>query len=467
MREEDDLRAALRTLERHTPDPAAMLAAVRASGAAAPPRRSRRRWRRAADAPGSWSGWIAPLAAAVAVVAVVATSILVAKVYAPGRAAGGRPHRVSTTAPPFPTWNGLPAYFLATAGMLNRNTPGTAQFNKLIPPPLRAHDTVGIIATATGRVAATVRLPGYVSAITASAGAFFAAVVRNHAATFYEIRLAAGGTGASATQLPIPPVATPVGGIAASPDGRKLAISVDVWQGRTGSLQGIIEAATATGATRKWIPPAHYRTQGDIGAMSWLADGKTLAFTWYASTAASPATALRLLDTAVGGDNLLGGRAVLPLTNHESYFNGYTISPDGKALAGIVLCLTGGCRPGSPGTFGARRPTVGSVVQFATATGTPTVRYAEPELPGVTGRLQDSGCNAPLWLSNSASRMLLLCFQYRPATPTRTGVIEAHVLVLAGTQVTQLPWLTAMVNEVTAFPGVTAWNSVPSFPWNP
>src|SRR5215831_1430341 len=117
MREEDDLRAALRTLERHAPDPDAMLAAVRASGdTAMPPPRPRGPWRRSTGAPGNWPGLIAPLAAAVAVVAVVAVSVLVAKVYAPGRAGGGRPHRVSTVAPPLPTWNGLPAYFMADSG---------------------------------------------------------------------------------------------------------------------------------------------------------------------------------------------------------------------------------------------------------------------------------------------------------------------------------------------------------------
>jgi hypothetical protein len=61
--------------------------------------------------------------------------------------------------------------------------------------------------------------------------------------------------------------------------------------------------------------------------------------------------------------------------------------------------------------------------------------------------------------------MLLLCFQHRPATRTRKSVTDAHVLLLSGSRVTQLPWLTATVNEYTAFPGVTAYNNVPGFPW--
>ena len=93
-----------------------------------------------------------------------------------------------------------------------------------------------------------------------------------------------------------------------------------------------------------------------------------------------------------------------------------------------------------------------AVLQLSAATGQASVRYAEPELPGVTGHFQNSGCYDPLWLSKSASRVLVLCFQHRPATPNRKGVIEAHVLLLAGGRITQLPWLTATVNEITAFP---------------
>jgi len=468
MREEENLRAALRTLEQYTPDPDTMLAAIRASaGAAAPPGRPRQRWRPAAGPPGNWSGWITPLAAAAAVVAVVVSSILVAKVFAPGRAGSSRPHRVTTVAPPFPTWNGLPAYFLVTPGDLTMTTPGTTQFNALIPRSLRSHDRVGIIATGTGKVVATARLPGYVWSTAASAGAFFAAATSHHVTTFYEIRLAATGTGANVTKLPIPPVTAPLGNIAASPDGSKLAISTAVPMGHAAyANQNLIVAATSSGAERRWVTPAQDHT-GDMLNMTWLGDGKTLAFNWVAGDDASPATALRLLNTAAPGRNLLGGRAVLRLTNHNSFFDGYTISPDGRALVGIVLCLTGGCRPGSPGTIGARRLTVGSVLEFSAATGGAIIRYVEPELPGVPGRLQDSGCFAPLWLSNSASRMLLLCFQHRPSTARLTGVIEAHVVLLAGGKVTQLPWLTATVNEITAFPGITAENAVPAFPWSP
>ena len=486
MREEDDLRAALHTLERLAPDPDLMLTAIRASGPSAPPPRPPRRGGRAVGSPRTWrNGWISPLAAATAMVAVVACSIVVTKAFV-WRAGGWRPPRVSTTASPFPTWDGLPAYFLATAENPNSDAPGTvgfdfllatagnpasgvpgtAQFDAPIPRALRSHDTVGIIATATGRVAATVRLPGNVVSTAASAGAFFAAVVRRHAATFYEIRLTAGGTRAIATPLPIPPITPPVEAIAASPDGSKLAISAYVSQrGHPSGPQGLIVAATATGAVRKWTPPARDRTVGYIGGMRWLADGKTLAFNWAFSTPASPA-ALRLLDTAAAGDNLLSGRVVLPLTNHGSLFFGYTISPDGTALAGVALCIAGGCRPGSPGTLDGRRLTVGSVVQFAAATGDASVRYTEPGLPGMTGHQQNSGCSSLLWLSRSATRMLLLCFQHLPATRTRNGVTEAHVLLLTGRHVTQLPWLTAAVNETTAFPGVTAYNFVPAFPRN-
>src|SRR5262249_7211872 len=304
MREEDDLRAALRTLERHAPDPDAMLAAIRASGrAAAPPPPPYGLWRRSPGGPGNWPGLIAPLAAAVAVVAVVAVSVLVAKVYAPGRT-GNRASRLSTMAPPFPAWHGLPAYFMADSGPFEPIEPNGTSVGA--PPAShlpRAHK-LQIIATATRELGAAVHLPGYVTAISASAGAFFAAVVKDRAASFYEVRLSHAGTHATVTRLPIPEDTAPIGYIAVSPDGRKLAISTYVRQGNAGDIQNLVVAATSTGAERRWHTPAR-DARGSMGIMAWLADGKTLAFNWIGPAQVSPSTGLRLLDTSAPGNNLL------------------------------------------------------------------------------------------------------------------------------------------------------------------
>jgi hypothetical protein len=456
MRDEDDLRAALRTLEQDAPDPGQMLAAIRASDrAAAPPGRPRnwrraagtpRNWRRGAGTPRNWSNRIAPLAAAVAVVAVVVSSILVMKEYAPGWAGGDREYRVSTAASPFPTWHGLPGYFAEVSAVLPATKlPGARLGNVPVPPVTRSH-VVDIVATSTGKVTATAWLPGYVGALSASAGAFFAASVTGGTARFYEIRLAPGGAHAAAIELPIPPVTPQPGFIAASPDSSRLAISA---YGRHGYLQELIVAATATGAERQWWTPAQ-QADGTMGPMNWLANGTTLAFTWNGPMEVSPSSSLRLLDTAARGDDLLASRAVLRVANPVGSFGGYTISPDGKAMFGIVGGLS------RPGVVQGHRVVMGSLIQFAAATRSPQLRYTEPGLPGLASGWPNGVCTDPLWIGKSGHMVLVPCYQHRPGTPTRNAVTMIRVVLLTGHRATPLPWLTAPGYGTVAFPGMPA-----------
>jgi hypothetical protein len=388
----------------------------------------------------------------------------VAKVDAPGPAGGGRPHRVSTAAPPLPTWDGLPAYFMADPGPFDGGEPNGTNVGGSPASQLPRAQRLPIIATATGKTVATVRLPGYVTSFSASAGAFFAAVVADRAASFYEVRLTRGGTHATATRLPIPADTTPIGFIAASPDGSKLAFSTFVRHGAAGDIQNLIVAATSTGAEHRWRTPAK-DAQGSMGTMAWLAGGKTLAVNWTGPAQASPSTGLRLLDTSAPGSNLLSGAFVLRADNRAGSFGDYNISGDGKTLLGVAGCLHA-CGPGSPGTVQGRPDVPGSLIQFAAATKAAIVRYTEPELPGVPARPVNSGCIGPLWFSASAHRVLLPCFQHRPRLRQRKGVTFPHVLLLDGSKVTPLPWLDGFVNGEAAFPGVTfLGGGAPSFPY--
>jgi hypothetical protein len=453
MRDEDDLRAAWRTLERHTPDPDRMLATIRArGGTAAPPRPGRRSPGPAGPAgrAGSWPRWMAPLAVAAAVIVTVAAAGLVAKRVAPGSAGTGWSQHVSTAAPPFPTWDGLPGYFMADPGPSEGAEPGGTVFG-LPATQLPSAQSLPIIATSTGRAVATVRLPGYVTAISASAGAFFAAVVSGGEASFYEVRLQHGGTQATAIRLPIPADTAPIGYIAASPDGGQLAISTDVQHGHALDIQNLIVAATSTGAERQWRTPAS-DVQGSMDTMAWLADGKTLAFNWIGPAAVSPSTGLRLLDTSAPGDNLLSGAFVLRGYNRAGSFDDYTISPDGKVLLGVVACLPG-CGASSLGTVQGHPDLLGWLIQFAAATKAATVRYAEPELPGVAASSGNSGCNDPMWLSPSGGTILVPCFQHRPGTRQHKDVTFTHVFLFDGGKATDLTWLGRFVNGETAFPG--------------
>jgi len=452
MCDEDDLRAALRTLERHTPDPDRMLATIRTRGRTAAPPRPGRRWPGPAGRAASWSRRMVPLAAAAAVLAAVAASGLVAKVFAPGPAGAGRAHRVSVAAPPFPTWDGLPAYFIADPGPFEGAEPNSTNVGGSPASQLPRAQNLQIIATKTGQAVATVRLPGYVASISASAGAFFAAVVKDHAASFYEVRLPQGGTQATVTKLPIPADTAPIGFIAVSPDGRKLAISTLVQHGTASDIQNLVVAATSTGAEQRWRTPAR-DAQGSMGTMAWLADGKTLAFNWTGPAQVSPSTGLRLLDTSAPGNNLLSGAFMLRAYNRAGSFDDYTISPDRKMQLGVVACLPG-CGQGSPGTVQGHPDQLGSLIQFAAATKAPSARYTEPELPGVAARSGNSGCIDPMWLSASGRKILLPCFQHRPGTRRHKGVTFTHVLLLDGAKATALPWLDKFVNGEAAFPGV-------------
>jgi hypothetical protein len=468
MRDEDDLRAALRTLERHTPDPDLMLATIQACGRAAAPPRPGRRSHGPAGRAARWSRRIAPLAVAVAVLATIAAAGLVAKVVASGPNGTGGSHRVSTAAPPFPTWDGLPAYFLSDRGPFEGAEPNGGNVGGSPASRLPRAQDLPIIATSTGQAVASVRLPGYVAAISASAGAFFAAVVKDHAASFYEIRLAHAGTRATATKLPIPADTAPIGFMAASPDGSKLAISTYVQHGAAMDIRNLVVAATSTGAERRWRTPGR-EARESMGTMAWVGGGRTLAINWTGRAAVSPSTGLRLLDTSPPGNNALTGAPILRGHNSAGFFDDYTISSDGKMLLGVVACLPG-CGQGSLGTVQGHPDLLGSLIGFAATAMAPTVRYAEPELPGVASRSGNSGCIDPMWLSASGQKILLPCFQHRPATRRHKAVTITHVLLLDHGKATALPWLNGFVNDEAAFPGTTflggGWVSPPpGFPY--
>jgi hypothetical protein len=385
-----------------------------------------------------WPAWdnrksmIVPLAAAAAVIAVVAGLILAVGRTTPG---GTIPGVGPPLAAPLPlTADGLPAYFLeypiayqqggAQPGTVNEGSPP-------IPSRFRSHETLRIVATATGKVAATATMPGYVTAIAASRGAFFAAVVRDNLARFYEIRMTSSRTGTEVTELPIPPDTAPVESMAASPNGSRLAYSTVVMHGASGDVQNLVVASTTENSEHEWTTPASYST-GSMGPMNFLADGRTLAFSWTGPSETSPSSALRLLDTAAPGSGLMAGRAVLRFANELGMVEGYTLSPNGRVAVGVAS--------GRP-----YQTVVYSVTVSATGTRKPTVLYRPSE------RHYDpvNSCNTPpLWISNTGSQVLIEC--YATASPAVRIVLINHG------HVTQLPWLDATAGEVTAFPTITS-----------
>jgi len=414
MRDEDDLRTALRTLERHAPDQDAVLRAVRERAARRPGRRA----------------WIAPLAAAAAVIALLAASIFAAHALLPGT-------RHPAAAPLPSLADGLPAYFLEDpiSDLVGPQPRTRDEGGPPIPSGFRSHETLRVVATATGKVAATATLPGYVAAIAASRAAFYAAVVRDNVARFYEIRLTDSRTGTTVTQLPVRPDSAPLGFMAVSPDGAKLAYSTFVMHGKAGQDQNLVVASTTGGSQREWLTPAQ-DSQGYLGAMDWLADGRTLAFDWESTADTSAAESLRLLDTAAPGSNLMGGRAVLPSVYESRAFVGAALSASGQVVVGQAL-----------GSAASHAPE-DSILAFSAATGAETVLYrSSPN--GIHG----NGCySPPLWMSDAGRAVLVTCYQGEYVTATPHLNYAVNVVLIKDGRATVLPWLDATAEAVTAFP---------------
>jgi hypothetical protein len=424
----------MNTLEDRIRSAAQAVAGTVADGSAPPlllpPRARRLRWPARSH---TRRRWIVPLAAAAAVLVVVAASVLVAREVAPGQTV---PAIGPGLAPPLPlTADGLPAYFLAIPArdqQAGAEPGGQNEGVGPIPRRLSSHETLHVVATATGKTVATAVLPGYVTEIAASQGAFFAAVVRGGAATFFEIRLDGSRTATTVTELPIPPDTAPLEFMAASPDGDRLAYSTLVMHGAVGDVQNLVVASTTNDSERAWTTPARYST-GSMGPMNFLANGRTLAFSWTApSSGTSPSSSLRLLDTAAPGSDLTAGGAVLRFANQPGMVDGYTLSPNGR----IAIVVESG-RP--------YQAVVGSMAVHTAGNHDWTVLYR----PRPSSTDSVNSCNTtPLWISNTASRALIEC--YATASP------DVSIVLISHGRVTELPWLDATASEVTAFPGITA-----------
>jgi hypothetical protein len=405
----------LRNLDPDTPGPspaetaaalARLLAAIdaqpRASRPAASP--SRLSFLERFARPRLW----APVAAAAAVAALAITGAVIAAHAVP---ATRRPAPGPPSAPlPFLA-DGLPAYFLEYSSL-----------DRYPTPKVPSRDTVRVVATATGKVAATATLPGYVAAIAASRGAFFAAVVKDNLARFYEIRLKDSRTATTAIKLPIRPDTAPLAFMAVSPDGTKLAYSTHV---ASGAIQDLVVASTTGSSQREWLTPPQ-DSRGWMGSMSWLADGHTLAFNWAASERTLSSTYPRLLDTDAPGSDLMASRRILPsVYDAHRVINDTTLSPDGQVVVGAANSNDGNRAP------------LNSVVAFSTATGEETVLYRAS--PNGT---YDRGCySPPVWISNAGSEVLVSCFQ---AQRVKSMTPRFVIMLINHGHTTVLPWLSGI-----------------------
>ena len=157
-----------------------------------------------------------------------------------------------------------------------------------------------------------------------------------------------------------PPVAGLVGPIAVSPDGSRIAFNASnasfvgpgtacaSGQAEGGAVIRVIDLAT--GKIRTWqtleMPPAPAGTSATPGAVSWMADGRTLAVSYVWPTSASgpqESVAVAALDTTSGGGSLQAHSHVLwsQPQNCVLCVQEALISPDGKSLTATATQQTG------------------------------------------------------------------------------------------------------------------------------
>lgn len=154
----------------------------------------------------------------------------------------------------------------------------------------------------------------------------------------FQFRISGGGKPGHLTELaPAPARGQDFPGIALSPDGKLLAVSLLYGpDGATGTLQVI---NLATGTIRTWTAPVT-GPQYAPGAPSWVDGNRMIAFTWqrYTAQGAVIMEGVRLLDTAAPGDNLADAKLIVPSgVVAAGSVKSALITPDGRDVIAITL----------------------------------------------------------------------------------------------------------------------------------
>jgi hypothetical protein len=264
--------------------------------------------------------WLAPAAAAAAVLCVAAGVSLVGP---QGGVRPGGPAPIAGLAGP------MPPYYVTV-------------FQRYVGPQGRITTTAAVHNSATGALLTTVPVPtlpsGQGPTITAAADDrtfIITELVQNgthNIAWFFRLRVAAHGRSASLTRMPIiVPASLSVDDVALSPDGSRLAISLQSCRGSSCQYSGVRVITLASGATTTWTTQAN----GAPFNVSW-ADDAQIAFLWESGVRA-PApgeqTGYRLLNIAGDGRNLLPATAIgSPAAEPTGYVPEALVTLDGAVV---------------------------------------------------------------------------------------------------------------------------------------
>ena len=365
-----------------------------------------------------WRVRLLPVAAGVAVVAIVAVAVLLA-----GVTAGPRP------AAPAPVTGAMPRYYVTVA----RSAAGLAAV---------------VRSSADGRVTGTVKVPSLADAaawsVTAAADdrSFViaadlsqTAVDRTAEFRFFRLLVSPDGQPGQPTELPeIPANAPLLRGMALSPDGTLLALSLE-YDGSAVNFRpygGIEVINLETGVTRTWLGSSD-ATYGP-GAPSWAAGDRMITFTWWHSPSQQPGATvivgIRELDAASAGGNLLASR-LIPFRTVTPGIGSAMIASGGREI--VAAACNDTASPGhQPGSVTAK------IIELSAADGrllrvlrTQTARYTSL---GGQDRL-DGGC-AVLSVDPTGNHVLVQGFAFGRidhgvftslpgATPGETSVAAA------------------------------------------
>jgi hypothetical protein len=308
-------------------------------------------------------GWLIPLAAAACVVAVIAASVLLAR-----NLARTSPPASQPTNPGFSVCEPLPAAAPGTAVprfyvttdvtarqiQLQVRRTSDCAITAVVPLPAGWLLTGGISATAGDRTFFAAAFSASRCPIQAGAGGISFA----HETRFF--RFAVNGQGRAGRLTVVgPPVTGLVGPIAVSPDGSRIAFNASnasfvgpgtacaSGQAEGGAAVRVVDLATEK--IRTWqsdtMPPAPAGTGVTPGAVSWMADGRTLAvsYVWPPNPSGPQLSmAVAALDTTSGGGSLQAHSRLLWSQPDKYAFSVQEalISPDGKSLTAAATQQT-------------------------------------------------------------------------------------------------------------------------------
>jgi WD40-like Beta Propeller Repeat len=355
---------------------------------------------------------LAPLAAAASVLAVAAGAVALSSLSRTGDAPATRDSVLRS----------VPRYYIALAAP----EPAT---------PKVGH-AAGIYATGTGALLASIRAPSaYPAFVGVSAAAddrTFALAARAYphggraAVTFYLASFRPGDrsvslTGITAAQVP---AGASFDGFALSPDGRSLAFAYER-SGTDGAVTEVLKVLDlATGTARTWTS-AHGNVAGaGLGpqALTWSANGRTLAFAWY-GTGAGPrgttmlaTTGLRLLRIGNPSPGLVSSsRRSIRLYNVAGHPDPLGFVPTSAILApgGQVVAAAGTNQAGTAGGF----------AEFSAVSGRRVRTLWWKHLPSAAS----GQAMTVLWASESGGTLVV---SGPPGHPGRVAVLRDDRLIL-------------------------------------